>query len=364
MSNSIKRKFKCNIATQIALAFSLLLSAQFSHASADNFNELTNQIGNEYWAQFQIKILQLIDTFALRASPHHSRMEFYSTSKADCPTFSVGPEVPVAVIFYTTEIQHLSNSYAQIAQTVTYYGCNQKLLFTEVISRAGRNLAPLPAKEIYMASRKFILNTDEDLLSYTLIEPEEDKVVFSLKINRHNQDLVALVSSDDQILCILNYMDADKLTTIQSHDFSLQFPIRLNGRMRFFKSTTKGNESDLWISSIEGYNRYYAASGSTASTDPSPRLISLNDHKLALRTTALDAVKYSGQSYLGVLETYFLPKSSFGSSGTSNDKLLEEYRRAIELLRAQGRTEEVIALIVKWIEATEKNEILDRRPEE
>lgn len=332
-----------------------LLTCFSAQANEETHHEWLQQIGLEFWAPFQIKLLKIIDSYAVRVSKDHNRIEFYSNDEVECNGTKVKNTHSVAAIQFSIA-ERRDGATTVTHQAIDYFGCHEKHLFSEEILTEGENITPLSVQDIFLGKRQFSLAPNEMRKIISFTNPHDSKTFVSLASERSGSGITTSITTDSQSMMDLFYDKESQTNMLAVHSYMAIFSVGTAGRMTF--NYMAGPSREIWITRAYSHNPlYFYRDTSGAQLDQE---ISLSLFKTKFKELALHRL-IVGKYFLEHMDKYHFPAADFGSSGSANTRLLEELQKAVELLRIGGRTDEVINLLLRYIEAAQKNELQDFR---
>lgn len=144
-------------------------------------SKYTGDLEAEIFKEMKLKIKQISDNYSYSQSAMNE-IQFVSEDGSGCSKNQRAESSVVAKIIYQDH-KDAKNLYQKQTEFVTYYGCEQKPLFQEMIYREGMNLTKLTKKEVLEFRRKLSLADNEINKVYEVRDYQGNSVI-KIQVNK------------------------------------------------------------------------------------------------------------------------------------------------------------------------------------
>jgi hypothetical protein len=133
------------------------------------------QIGEAMISKLRQKVLQISQTYTHQGNQNF--LEFTTIDGTGCSALQNKKEEVVAKIQYTRELPSPTKHIMYQTERISYYGCQNKLLFSEVIQCTGGTTPLLSTENVINVMRKFPLQNSETRRLYRVLDRDDQAVI-------------------------------------------------------------------------------------------------------------------------------------------------------------------------------------------
>lgn len=192
-----------------------------------NLSKYTSDLEAELFKDFKLKLKQISDNYSYTQTAMNE-IQFISEDGAGCSKSQSNQSKAVAKIIYQ-EYKDAKSVLQKQTEFVTYYGCDEKPLFQEVIYREGIGLTKLTKKEVLEFKRKLSLDEKEVNKIYE-IRDYQGRSLVKYQLNRffsqgYDTTRMALFLSGEQVSEMTEQKNNERLfLTIKLMSFNIKIP--------------------------------------------------------------------------------------------------------------------------------------------
>lgn len=144
-------------------------------------SKYTGDLEAEIFKEMKLKIKQISDNYSYSQSAMNE-IQFVAEDGSGCSKNQRADASVVAKIIYQDH-KDAKSLYQKQTEFVTYYGCEQKPLFQEMIYREGMNLTKLTKKEVLEFRRKLSL-ADNEINKVYEVRDYQGNSVLKIQVNK------------------------------------------------------------------------------------------------------------------------------------------------------------------------------------
>lgn len=324
-----------------------LLSGLPLHA-AEEFDgqKWIQALGDSYWQVFQSKLTLLHDNYIHDFVAGDFR--YLSLGGEGCKKPNGSPN-ELNVVFQILFGEEFSPNRDHADLKIEYRGCSQEIMFTEHISRRGKNLKGFDPEKILLGVREYSLEENETEKTLTLRDGADVTLAeVVLKIPSANKIEARLALLGQPMAAI----DWDKMT---SRMVIVREPYEIVYNSAHFKSQMdSSNRYELEMDMDGGALRFWVGGEEELS-------------KTSFNSYFEHAVEFVFRNFLGELIKSFefdIPETQFAGGAAATSRILDELRLALTRLDSKTDLDKVRLLILEYIDAIETGKIgvMDNRP--
>ncbi len=348
-----------NVCIPFLLTFFMNIS--LSASSLANFDLPANfmsvdEMVAEFRNVFVDKIKDLNKNFILR---NKDFTNVYLNNKITaCMSGVIAQNSPI-----TQNNYHYTLTDNSLVEVVTYLGCKDDLAIRERVFTKGRNLKPLTIEEFTKGIRRFDLNDHEEYREYKILNELEEEIVKVVLTKQEGQKVIDFYSLGQKFFSLKIIVKKNLGNDVTKEIFYHYLPsnityvrkysrLRSNSKFPEFYNRILVNDSK----DVSGAKRQSITYRNNLNEEISPKTFLENFTNYFLQTNI--------QTIINILEyhNYYFPITDQVQSGSKNENFKEELRLMLNRLQTNTDLTLVRRKIQEYLEAAEKNTIIDNRP--